>query len=114
MLKLKQFKTFGFPDGGTHVGNKDRARHLAALKRIRDGVDPEPNKLGSNGGFAGVELSIPELDYYVLQHRFPDLKSPDHEIRTRAWLKFSNSPEAEPYRVTRKKRGPLCRSITAR
>lgn len=114
MKRVSQFEQFGFPDGGTHCGNKDRAKHLAAIKRIRDGVDPAPKKLGTNGGFAGVELSIPELDYYVLQHRFPDLKSKDPEIRRRAWLKFAKSPESEPYRLYRIKRGPQCRSITAR
>lgn len=109
--RFSQFKTFGFPDGGTHCGNKDRAAHLAMVRRIRDGTLPKPRSLG---GWSGMELSIPELDYYVLVQRFPDLRSPDAEIKRRAWLKFKNDPASEPYRIYRKQRGPQCRSITAR
>ncbi len=111
MGKVKQFKQFGFPDGGTHTGNKDRAAHLAMVRSIREGNAPAPRHLG---GLAGMELSIPELDYYVLVQRFPDLRSPDHEIKRNAWLKFLNGPLSEPYRIHRRKRGPQCRSLTAR
>lgn len=113
ILQKSQFKQFGFPDGGTHCGNKDRARHLDGIRRIREGVDPKPKTLGSKGGFAGMELSIPELDYYVIVQRFPDLRSKDPQIKRNAWLKFMGDPASEPYRIHRRKRRP-CRSITAR
>jgi len=95
-------------------GNADRARVLEGLKLIRDGVEAPPKNLGSHGGFAGVLVSMPELDYAVAKALFPDLSSPDWEIRRKAWLAFADSPAGEPYRVHRKKRGPQCRSITAR
>lgn len=44
-------------------------------------------------------LSIPELDYYVIIERFPDLKSPDAEIKRKAWIKFANSEVGQLYRV---------------
>jgi hypothetical protein len=44
-------------------------------------------------------LQIPELDFYVLVKRYPDLMSADAEISTRAYDKFLRSPESEPYRV---------------
>lgn len=81
------------------------------LKQIRDGTLPAPRQLG---GFAAIELSIPELDYYVIVQRFPDLRSADPEIKRKAWMTFKNDPASEPYRIYRQKRGPQCRSITAR
>jgi hypothetical protein len=96
------------------TGNMDHRRHLEAVRRIREGIDPKPKTLGSHGGFAGVELSIPELDYAILKIRYPELNSRDANERTRAWQRFANSPESEDYRLYRIKRGPQCRSITAR
>ena len=54
--------------------------------------------------FMGWELSIPENDYFPLLEKYPELNSPDAEIRTRAWRKFIGSSEAEPYRINRKVR----------
>lgn len=103
-----QFQRFGFPDGGTHTGNRQRAAHLKRLEQMRSGYRPGPNnKLGWAGGL----LSIPELDYYVLTHRFPDLSSPDHEIKRRAWLKFFNSSLSEPYRMQRRRRAGSVRNV---
>jgi len=109
-----QFRRFGLPTFKTTCGNADRANHLEAIRRIREGIDPKPKTLGPNGGFAGVELSIPEFDYQFIRARYPDLTSPDAGIRTAAWKKFAASPESEPYRTYRIKRGAECRSITAR
>ena len=85
------------------------------VRRIREGIDPKTRRLDqANGGCAGVELSIPEMDYAVLKIRYPELNSRDATERTKAWQKFIRSPESEPYRTYRIKRGPQCRSITAR
>jgi hypothetical protein len=109
-----QFRQFGMPQFVTTTGNADRRRHLEAIRRIREGIDPKPKTLGSFGGFAGVELSIPELDYAILKIRFPELNSRDAGERTRAWQRFARSEASLPYRLYRIKRGPQCRSITAR
>lgn len=112
--RASQLNDLGMPQFVTNCGNSDRANHLEAIRRIREGIDPQPKKLGVAGGFAGVELSIPEFDYAVLQVRFPDLNSKDAGIRRNAWLKFAKDPASEPYRLHRIKRGPQCRSLTAR
>jgi hypothetical protein len=51
-----------------------------------------------------MSLRIPELDYAIITRRFPDLMSPDHEIKRRAWVKFAQSSLADPYRVTDRSR----------
>lgn len=61
---------------------------------MRSGHAPGATKLG----FGAHLLSIPELDYYVLLERFPDLKSPDAEIKRKAWIKFANSEVGAKYR----------------
>ena len=108
-LSKKQHQQFGMPTFVTNSGNKDRARHLAEVKRMREGIDPK-----GHASFGSVSLCIPELDAAIIKIRYPDLNSPDAEIRTRAWQKFARSPESEPYRTYKIKRGPQCRSTTAR
>lgn len=108
--KQSQLEQFGMPQFVTRNGNAHRRAILEDNKLRRDGVGAKPR----NFGFGGVALRIPELDYKVIQIMFPDVNSPDHEIRTKAWQKFANDPLSEPYRVHRKTRGPQCRSITAR
>jgi hypothetical protein len=49
--------------------------------------------------WAGLELSIPELHYYRLVKKYPELASRDGETKTRAWRRFLASSEADPYRV---------------
>jgi len=102
------------PEFVTSTGNADRKRHLEMTRRIREGIDPKVKNLGPNGGCAATELIIPELDFAVLRARFPELNSKCATERTKAWQKFAASPESEPYRTYRIKRGPQCRSITAR
>lgn len=46
-------------------------------------------------------MQIPELDYYVLLRRFPELNSVDPTENKNAWDKFLRSPEAAPYRLRR-------------
>lgn len=84
---------FGLP-AGPATGNRGRASVLEANKRRRMGNLPAPRDLG----FGASLLTIPELDYYCLIHRFPDLNSPDAEIKTRAWKKFARDSASLPYR----------------
>ena len=98
----------------TTAGNPDRAKILDGVRRVREGVDPMPRKLGSHGGFGAVMLSIPEFEYPFILRMFPDFNSMDEEIKTKAWKKFAVSPFSEPYRINRIRRGRQCRSITAR
>ena len=102
------------PTFKTFAGNPERAHILDGVRRIREGVDPKPKTLGRHEGFGAVMLSIPEFDYPFIRAMFPDIASQDAEIKTKAWKKFARSPLSEPYRINRIKRGPQCRSITAR
>ena len=52
----------------------------------------------------GCELMIPEPDYYMLIDLFPDLKSPDSEIQTRAWHRFLANSISDPYRTSARSR----------
>lgn len=88
------FKRFGLP-AGPSLGNQGRAGLLEHLNNMRTGYAPPAAKLE----WGAHLLSIPELDYYVLIERFPDLKSPDHEIKRKAWLKFAKSDASLPYRA---------------
>lgn len=91
--RIKQFARFGLP-GGPGRGNPLRAAVLEFNKRLRNGD-------GSAGkhDFGHVVLQIPELDFYILRERFPDLAAPDGETRLRAWKKFLRDPLSEIYRV---------------
>jgi hypothetical protein len=66
---------------------------------MREGRAPGAAKLD----FGAHLLSIPELDYYVLLERFPQLKSLDAEEKRKAWIEFANSPLGEQYRDKRRK-----------
>ena len=44
-------------------------------------------------------LSIPFEDYLALQVKYPELASPDGQIKTRAYKRFMASPESKPYRL---------------
>ena len=54
--------------------------------------------------FMGWELSIPELNYYALIKKYPDLAAPDKDTSFRAWKKFLKTSEADPYRVRDRRR----------
>ena len=45
-------------------------------------------------------LSMTPLQYSQICKRYPELKSPDNEIQTKAWKRFIASSESKPYRVT--------------
>lgn len=59
--------------------------------------------------FAGLELNIPEIDFYVLLKKYPDLGCPDAEIKTKAWRKFIGTSESDKFRVRDRRRA---RAIT--
>jgi hypothetical protein len=88
-----QFKLYGFPSG-SKKGNAGRKEVLNLNKELRNLTNP----LGHQP-WGSTILQIPELDFYVLVKRYPDLMSADAEISTRAYDKFLRSPESEPYRV---------------
>jgi hypothetical protein len=91
--KFSQFKLFGFPSG-TKAGNAARKATLNLNKELRNLTDP----LG-HMPWGSTILQIPELDFYVLVKRYPELVSPDPEISTKAFDKFLRSSESLPYRV---------------
>lgn len=89
---INQFRKFGLPRG-PKTGNAQRRKGLDYLRSLRAG-----GGLGHQE-WASVMLSIPELDFYVITNRYPDMLSPDPEISNKAFDKFLRSPESAPYRV---------------
>lgn len=49
--------------------------------------------------FGRMVLSFPELDYWIIRKRWPDMFEGDIHDRKRALQKFMRSPESEPYKV---------------
>lgn len=49
--------------------------------------------------FMGSELRIPELHYYRLIKKYPELNSKDSTTLSKAWRKFLASAEADIYRT---------------
>jgi hypothetical protein len=92
---LSQFRMFGFPEG-TKRGNETRRQVLTLNKELRNLSTPLKHM-----DWGSLMLNIPELDFYVITKRYPELLSPDAEISTKAYDKFLRSPESEPYRVRR-------------
>jgi hypothetical protein len=94
---IHQFNRFGMP-GGPSTPNKGRADHLEFLERRRR--EQGPAKVAAeDGAFGYAALSIPELDYYVLVIRYPELNSKDADEQRKAWQKFCRSDASLPYRV---------------
>ena len=90
-------RRFGVPRSvlPKHGAPKRRA-HLERVRELRNRTrGAEPRKLD----FGYLAFSIPEFDYFTLQHRFPELASRDHIERRNAWLRFQRSELSEPYRV---------------
>ena len=48
--------------------------------------------------FGRLALSIPEDHYEVLKMLYPDIASPDAEIKLKAWKAFCISEESLPYK----------------
>jgi hypothetical protein len=49
--------------------------------------------------FGRQVLAVPLLDDYHLKRKYPDLASPDKQIREAALAKFCASSESAPYKV---------------
>ena len=49
--------------------------------------------------FGRQVLAIPVLDDYLLKKKYPDLNSPDKQIREIALARFMASSESAPYKV---------------
>lgn len=91
-----QFKEYGFPEvRGPGVA---RRKHLEFLDRVRIEKTATPRE------FMQPMCCIPALDWAVLKHRFPELISPDHQIKTNAWRVFMAHPVSEQYRTVEKRR----------
>lgn len=73
--------------------NSDRLNHFQFLKRIR--IEQPQRRLE----WGEMVLSIPNSDLFLINLRHPELQSPDHEIRRKAWAEFLKSDESRPYRV---------------
>jgi len=95
--RIHQARAFGVPKGDSKP-NAFRQRVLSFLQdRRRSGAKPATVGDGETWGY--MPYAIPELDYYILIHRFPELASKDRETHTRAWNKFFASPLSAPYRT---------------
>ena len=55
------------------------------------------------GSFGKFELCIPELELANIKRRFPDLTSPDMQIRVKAWKKYIRMAESKPWRVSQRR-----------
>ena len=91
-----QFKEHGFPE--VRGPNAARLKHLEYLNRVRIEDTAKARE------FMQPMCSIPPLDWAVLKHRFPELISPDPQIKTNAWRVFMKHPASEPYRTTARRR----------
>ena len=88
--------------------------HLVRVQQQpgRDKIMDATNELRKNEGalkplgWGALSLRIPDIDYVKLVKKYPDLMSPNNEQKRAAWLRFMGSSEADPYRVTDRKRAP--------
>lgn len=87
----------------------DENRILQANQEVRRNPDALRNL-----SFAGLELRIPEIAYYALRKKYPELNSPDAEIRTKAWRRFLATSEADEYRMRPKRRARAVDPVTRR
>ena len=66
---------------------------LEGVQVIRD------NRLAVDMDWGRPELEIPFVQMENLKRRYPELASPDHDIKLKAWKRFLADPESLPYRV---------------
>ncbi len=93
---VHQFNDHGFPE--TRGPNAERHNHLEFINRVRIEQTAKPRE------FMQPMCCIPPLDWAVLKNRFPELISPDAQIKTHAWRVFMAHPASEPYRTVEKRR----------
>ena len=70
-----------------------------------DLISADNERVRNEGGarplsFGQCQLRIPHNELEALCRINPDLRSPDRDIKTRAWQKFARSTESRPWRVT--------------
>lgn len=90
-------------EGGSSVHS---AQVLEQNRRLRENGGASTSVL--DWGY--VALVIPPAHMRVLRMRYPDLASPDPEVRKAFILRFMRMPESEPYKV-RKNDGRVIRHI---
>jgi hypothetical protein len=73
----------------------------AVLREVQTRRD-NPGTVRDLAGIGRPALTIPELDWIRITRANPDLKSPDAEIKTKAWLRFIQSSESFIYRNMRR------------
>ena len=72
-----------------------RGAILERNKRLRNDTSKPINDLS----FGRLMLSFPELDYWHIRKRWPDMFEGTIEDKKRALQKFLRSPESTPYKV---------------
>lgn len=82
---------------GHIVREHTQPNRKAILREVQTRRD-NPGSVRDLAGLGRPALTIPTLDLHRLFRIYPDLKCPDGEIKTRAWLKFMRSSESKPYR----------------
>lgn len=55
--------------------------------------------MADRDGLGRWALSIPFVKWMELREKYPDLASPDAQIKSRAYLRFMASAESIPFRV---------------
>ena len=86
---------------GALVREHTQPNRRAILEQVKIRRD-NPGSVRDFEGLGRPALTIPTLDLHRLFRIYPDLACPDAEIKTKAWMKFMNSSESEPYRNFRK------------
>lgn len=78
---------------------------LSMSTNIRAAIMDRNAELRKNPGaindlsFGRLAISMPELDYWQLVKRKPELQAPDKQTRDAAWAKWMASAESAPYKV---------------
>lgn len=86
---------------GALVREHTQPNRRAILEQVKTRRD-NPGSVRDFPGLGRPAMTIPMLDLHRLFRIYPDLRCPDAEIKTKAWMKFMNSSESEPYRNFRK------------
>ena len=89
-------------EGGELVRKVTQPSEDPILERNRE-LRKNPAALHSLDSM-GLELTIPELHYWRLVKKYPELGAPDAATKTRAWRRFMGSSESDPYRVKDRRR----------
>ena len=89
-------------EGGELVRITTQASEDPILERNRE-LRKNPGALRSLDSM-GLELTIPELHYWRLVKKYPELGSVNAATKTAAWKRLMRSSESDPYRVNDRRR----------